>query len=262
MKNLTLFLLPIIISAIGCATYYTIPLALVGGTLDLGTASLPYYAYSTTTLEVINEEFKSNNAAVTLEDTYRAAYEKPFIGLPPDGDTGQTFSDMMTATRYLQKILADKGVEDADRYFLTSINTAADNGFTLITAVYRPAAKLAVFEKFGAANQVTLTCDHEPYFRPYRIDCTGEPLDIVYDWAALPNNCFEKQGHQALMLTFTANKILAQQPQEDYWAAEKQWIAGYYVSVVTGQDLMVCQKLGIEEGYEKNTARARNIGPS
>ena len=259
MKYLYLALLPAIIATMGCSTYYTIPLALFGGTLDVGTASLPYYAYSTTTLEVINEEFKSSNAAVTLEDTYLAAYGKPFVGIPPDGDTGQTFSDMLTATRYLQKILAAKGLADADHYFLTSINTAVDNGFTLITAVYRPSAKLAVFEKFGAANQVTLTCDHEPYFRPYRIDCTGKPLDIVYDWAALPNNCFEKQGHQALMLTFTANKILAQEPREDYWAAEKQWIAGDYVSVVTRQDAMVCQQLGIEEDYDKKSAKRRNV---
>jgi len=259
MKILTLILLPFIFSAIGCATYYTIPLALVGGTLDLGTASLPYYADSTTTLEVINEEFKSSNAAVTLEDTYRAAYGKPFVNIPPDGDTGQTFSNMLTATRYLQKILADKGLSDAEHYFLTSINTAESNGFTLITAIYRPVAKLAVFEKFGAANQVTLTCDHEPYFRPYRIDCTGKPLDIVYDWAALPNNCFEKQGHQALMLTFTANKILAQQPRNDYWDAEKQWIAGDYESVVTRQDAMVCQQLGIEKGYDKKSAKSRNV---
>ena len=259
MKSLYIILATAIISAMGCATYYTVPLSFYVGTMDVGTAALPYYAYSRTTLEAINEEFESSGSAVTLEDTYRVAYGKPFVNIPPDGDTGNTFIDMMTATRYLQEILADKGVADADRYFLTSIDTAVDNGFTLITAVYRPVEKVAVFEKYGAANQLTLTCDKKTYFRPYRIDCTGEPLDVVYDWAALPNDCFEKQGHQALMLTFTANKILERQPRNDYWEAEKQWIAGDYESVVTRQDTMVCQQLGIVEGYDKTAAQARSI---
>jgi hypothetical protein len=217
--------------------------------LQVGTPALPYYAYSKTSLEVINDEFKKANAKVTLEDTYTYAYGKSFKGLPPDGDTGQEFKEMSTASRYLQNILKSKGVADADNYFMTSIDSARSFGFTLIAAVYRPDETLIVFDKFGASSENTLTCDDPPYYQPYRFDCRGKPLDIVYEWAAVPNDCFDKQGHQAILLTLTAGKILEKNPKTNYWEAERKWIAGNYKSVVIDQDYMVCRELGIETGY-------------
>ncbi len=234
-----------------CSLYFTIPFQayqMVKG-LDVGTPALPYFAYSDTTLEVIDKEFKTANARVTIEDTYKYGYKKPFKNLPPDGDTDQTFTDMETATGYLQSILKNKGVPDPENYFLTSIDSARSFGFTLIAAVHRPDEKVTVYDKFGASSEKTITCDDPSFYQPYRFDCEGGPLDTVYAWAAVPNDCFEKQGHQAILLTLTANKLLEKRPKPDYWEAERKWIAGNYKSVVVNQDYMVCQALGIESGY-------------
>jgi hypothetical protein len=248
LKTLCLF---IFASTAGCSLYFTIPMQAyqMSKGLEVGSPALPYYAYSNTSLEVINDEFKKANAQVNLEDTYAYAYGKSFKGLPPDGDTGQQFKEMSTASRYLQNILKSKGVADADNYFMTSIESAKSFGFTLIAAVYRPDKKVVVLDKFGASREDTLTCDDPPYYQPYRFDCKGKPLDTIYEWAAVPNDCFDKQGHQAILLTLTANKILEKKPKTNYWEAERKWIAGNYKSVVIDQDYMVCQQLGIEKGY-------------
>ncbi len=234
-----------------CSWYVTVPFQIyhMSKGLELGSPALPYYAYSKTSLDVINETFKKANAKVTLEDTYIYGYGKSFKGLPLDGDTGQKFETMAAASRYLQNILKYKGVSDAKNYFMTSIDSARSFGFTLIAAVYRPDEKPIVFDKFGASHEHALTCEDPPYYRPYRFDCKGNPLDIVYEWAAVPNDCFDKQGHQAILLTLTANKILEKKPKNNYWEAERKWIAGDYKSVVIDQDYMVCQELGIEKGY-------------
>lgn len=246
----------VFMSSASCALYYNIPItgyAMVKG-LDVGSPALPYYAYSGTSLDAINDEFVNANAKVTIEDAYTYGYGKSFKDLPPDGDTGQKFTDMATATRYLQNILKAKGVRDSGSYFMTSIDSAKSFGFTLIAAVQRKNETPTVFDKFGASSQDALTCDDPPFYQPYRYDCKGEPLDTIYEWAALPNDCFDKQGHQAILLTLTANKILEKQPKPNYWDAERKWLAGNYRSVVVDQDFMVCQRLGIEKGYieEKN----------
>ncbi len=129
------------------------------------------------------------------------------------------------------------------------IGSARNYGFTLIAAVFRPDSEARVFDKYGASFEKTIACGELPFYEPYRYDCRGNPLDTVYEWAAVPNDCFEKQGHQAIFLTLTANKLLEKQPQPDYWDAERKWIVGDYQSVVIDQDYMVCQALGIETGY-------------
>lgn len=252
MKNLTktVWLLALVSSA-SCALYYNVPITgfIVYKSLETGAPALPYYAYSGSTLDAINTEFKNAKAKVTIEDTYAHGYGKAFKDVPPDGDTGQKFTDMATASKYLQNLLKAKGVRDSGTYFLTSIDSAKSFGFSLIAAVQRKNGSPVVFDKFGASSQQTLTCQTPPYYEPYRYDCMGRPLDIVYEWAALPIDCVDTQGHQSILLTLTANKILAKQPRADYWAAERKWISGDYKSVVKDQDFMVCQQLGIETGY-------------
>jgi len=254
------FSLLILASTTACSLYFTIPMQAyhMAKGLQVGSPALPYYAYSNTSLEIIDREFKTANAKVTIEDVYTHGYGKTFKGLSPDGDTGHTFTDMGTATRYLQGVLKAKGVLDAESYFLTSIDSAREFGFTLIAAVHRKDEKIAVIDKFGASRENTLTCDDPPYYQPYRFDCKGKPLDTVYEWAAVPNDCFEKQGHQAILLALTANKLLEKTPKDNYWDAERKWIAGNYKSVVIDQDYMVCQALGIEEGYTEQKNLFKN----
>lgn len=238
-------------SMTACSFYYTIPMQAynIAKGVDVGSSALPYFAYSNTTLEVINNEFKNAKAKVTIEDVYKYAYKKPFKNLPPDGDTGHAFTNMATATRYLQNILKAKGVSDSETYFMTSIDSAKNFGFTLIAAVKRTNGELTVIDKFGASSENTITCDDPPFYQPYKFDCNGKSLDTVYEWAAVPNDCFDKQGHQAILLALTANKLLEKKPKTTYWAAERKWISGDFKSVVINQDYMVCQELGIETGY-------------
>jgi len=250
-KLLNYICLLVLASLTACSLYYIVPLQAyqMAKGVDVGSPALPYYAYSNTTLKVINEEFKNARASVTIEDTYKYGYKKTFKGLNPEGDTGQTFTNMVDATRYLQNILKAKGVSDPENYFLTSIDSARKFGFTLIAAVHRLEEEIRVVDKFGASSENTITCDDLPFYQPYRFDCKGNPLDTIYEWAAVPNDCFEKQGHQAILLTLTANKLLKKKPKTNYWDAEKKWIAGDFKSVVIDQDYMVCQQLGIESGY-------------
>jgi hypothetical protein len=251
MNSLIKFISLLVFSGISaCSFYYTLPMQAYNMAKgpDVGSQALPYYAYSNTTLEVINKEFETAKAKVTIKDVYKYAYNKPFKNLPPDGDTGQTFTNMSTATRYLQSILKAKGVSDPDAYFMTSIDSAKEFGFTLIAAVKRTNGEIKVIDKFGASAENTITCDDPPYYQPYKFDCEGQPLDTVYEWAAVPNDCFEKQGHQAILLSLTANKLLEKLPKTNYWAAERKWISGDYKTVVINQDYMVCQELGIESG--------------
>ncbi len=217
--------------------------------IHAGVPALPYFVYSKISLPVINENFKSINAAITLEDTYRAAYHFSFDDIPADGNNGQAFGNMETASRHLQNILKSRGVNDSEKYFMTSIDTANDDGFILIAAIYRPGNTINVFNKFNFLARQTLSPEDPAFFRAYRTDDSGKPLDMVYEWAALPIECLYYQAYQAVLLTLTANKILEQKEKNDYWAQERQWIAGNYLSVIVKQDIKVCQALGIEKGF-------------
>ena len=156
----------------------------------------------------------------------------------------------------LQNILESKGVNEFQNYFLTSIDTAISDGFILIAAIYRPCNTIAVFNKFNFLARQTLTAEDPAFYRAYRTDNSGKPLDIVYEWSALPIECVSYQAYQAILLTLTANKILEKKPDNDYWREERQWIAGNHLSVLVKQDIQVSQTLGIEEGF----TRRRKIG--
>jgi len=214
--------------------------------IHAGAPSLPYLIYSKTSLQVLNASLKQSNAAITLEDTYDAAFKFSFKDIPANGDTGQAFDNMETASRYLQNILTSRGINDAEHYLMTSMDTAIADGYILIAAVYRPANTINVFNKFNFLARETLTLKDPAFYRAYKTHNSSEPLDIVYEWAALPIECISYQAHQALLLTLTANKILKQKAKNDYWAEERQWIAGNYLSVLVKQDIMVSQTLGIE----------------
>lgn len=224
--------------------------------IHAGTQSLPYFIYSKTSLQVLNAKLKKLNAAITLEDTYDAAYKFSFKNIPVDGNTGQAFDNMETASRHLQNILKSRGINDSEHYLMTSMDTANADGYILIAAVYRPPSTIAVFNKFNFLARQTLTSKNPAFYRAYKTDDSRKTLDIVYEWAALPIECLSYQAYQAILLTLTANKVLEQKEKNDYWAEERQWIAGNYLSVLVKQDIKVSQALGIEKGFTQR----RKIG--
>lgn len=216
-----------------------------------GISALPYYAQSKTALKDMEGAIAESGASVTLADTYRAAYGKELNDVPDDGNTGQAFSDMKTASAYLQAVLRDQGLEDYENFLFMSVDFGNSPDFSLVAAVYREKNTIVVNDKMNPGSTLKIGASHPAFFIPYQANAEGQKLDTVYEWAGLPDDCFSRQGHQAIMLTLAANKILQRIPQPDYWVAEEQWRAGNYQAVVLKQDQAVCNALNIKKGYSQ-----------
>lgn len=246
-----LFILAMILSTAGCQLV-EVPIAAtysVGKALDVGTSALPYYAYSDLSLQTLNQRMQEADMPVTVSETYEMAYGKLFSSVLPDGETGQVIGNMREATEYFQRILSGNNVKNADHYYLTSIPAPEDENFTLFAAVYRPYAYIEVIDKHNPSEKRTLSQTDMKFYTPYEQDADGEELDTVYEWFALSTDCYAKQRHQALLLTLAANEVIKQKPRPEYWTAEKKWLSGDYMDVLTAQDKAVCQAVGVESGF-------------
>lgn len=221
----------------------------IGKGLDQGIAVLPYIALSDAKLDDINKELIASKKEVTLEDTYLMAYGVPLNTAGPDGDTGALFTTMKEATAYFRKILKAHGMPDAERYILTSIDTANEQGYTLFAVVYRPRPAIDVIDRYDGATARSLTVEDRLYYEPYREDRDGKPLDSVVDWAGVPVDSYRTQKLQAVMLTLAANKVMERASRIDYWDIEKRWIAGGFGPICVEQDENLCSVMGIERGF-------------
>lgn len=173
-----------------------------------GGAALPYFVYGKTSLRDIEDALKNASTPIRLEDTYLAVYHHSLEDAPARKEETPAFEAMDGATQHLRRILLSKGVTNAENYLMTAIDTAVPEGFILTAAIYRPGPTLSVFNKFNFLARQTLSPEAPEFFRAYRTDVSGNPQDIVYDWAALPLDCIACRPCQALFLTLTANKIL------------------------------------------------------
>ena len=201
-----------------------------------------------TGIERFNMDMAESWAAVTLADTYQAAYGKALKDAPADGDTGQAFADMRTATRYFRNILIAQGVADADNYVLTRYADKDREGFQLIAVVYRENRLITVRDPMNPEIRKRMDANAPAYYRPYRADANGRAIDRVVEWAAVPANCFEKQGQQAMLLTAAANHVISGEPKGDFWQAIQKWENGNVADVVVAQDYLACQTLGTSAG--------------
>lgn len=206
-----------------------------------GVAALPYYA--STSLAAINDGLAKAQAKVTLDDTYESAYGKRINQISADGDTGEVFRRMKHATEYFQKVLVKYGIRDADRYILTSIDTANKQGFTLFAVVYRPAKSVTVVDKYDGRTLQKFTAEDRLFYEPFESDANGKPLDVIIDWAGVPADYYKTQKQQALLLTLAANAVAEGRRRSDYWLAEKKWIAGDTQEVMQKQDEKVRKSL-------------------
>ncbi|MCU0576894.1 MAG: hypothetical protein MUD15_08745 [Desulfobacterota bacterium] len=223
----------------------------VQNAMDLGLSSTPYLVYSNTGLDKINEVCETTKQRVSIEDTYQSAYGKNLEDLLPDGDSGQTFKTMQDASRYLQKILKDKGEPKPEEFILTSIETARKKGYILVAVVQRPRAAIKVADKFVQGSIKDLGPKDLGYYQPYESDSTGTNLDTIVDWAGLPVDCVSKQSSQAILLTLSANKVLNRDIERGYWEAERLWIKGDFDTVMRVQDKKTCEACGFSEGFYK-----------
>ena len=249
LHNLTILtiLLPVLIMATAaCAPYlYSLYVPATGYNIA---QSLTEENNPETGLERFNFELASNNAPVTIADTYQAAYGKNLEDLPQDGDTGQAFTDMRTATRYLSNILQAKGITDAENYVLTRLEGKEREGFELIAVVYRPNRVITVRDQANPGIPKVLSPEAPEYYKPYRTNGNGGMQDAVVEWAAVPVDCFEKQGQQAVVLTAAANHVISREPVSDFWQATQKWENGDIASVIVAQDYLACQSIVVASG--------------
>ena len=246
-----LLILAMIISTAGCQLV-EVPIAAtysVGKALEMGTSALPYYAYSDLSLQKLNQRMQEADMTVTISETYELAYGKLFSKVLPDGETGQVIGNMRDATEYFQRILSGNNIKNSGHYYLTSIPAPENESFTLFAAVYRPYAYIEVNDKHDLSEKLTLHQSDMKFYIPYEQDVSGESLDTVYEWFALSTDCYATQRHQALLLTLAANEMIKQKPRPDYWTAEKKWLSGDYMEVLTAQDRAVCRAVGVEPGF-------------
>ncbi len=220
----------------------------IGAGWDVGTPSLPYYAYTDQSLDQLNAEMEKANLKVTLADTYRVAYQKNFSKALPSGDTGQRVKNIQDATVYFQRLLAWAGMPEADKYILTTMDSV-DSRYTLFAAVYRPIKVIAVRDKYHPEQKLTLTPMDRKYYRPYRYDIDKNRMDVVYEWSALPRECYQRQADQALLLALAANQVLAKKIEPEYWEEEQKWMENRVESVLLAQDETVCRIMGIDKGF-------------
>lgn len=213
----------------GLANLILSPIQIAAGVLQ-GIASVPFYL--SMSVQKINEGLISAQAKVTLDDTYESAYGKRVAAVPETGDTGEVFRRMKHASEFFQKVLARYGVKDARHYYLTSIDTANNMGFTLFAVIYRPHDSVTVIDKYDGRTLRTFTPDDRLFYEPFEKDSQGRPLDTLIDWAGLPKDSYSTQKAQAVLITMAANAAVDERRSPEYWETEKRWIAGEYQDIV------------------------------
>jgi hypothetical protein len=218
------------------------PVQIAAGILQ-GIASVPFYLNMN--LEQINAGLIEANAKVTLDDTYESAYGKRISAVPATGDTGEVFRRMMHASEYFQKVLARYGVKDARHYFLTSIDTANNQGYTLFAVIYRPLDSITVIDKYDGKTVRTFTREDRLYYEPFARDAQGRSLDTVIDWAGLARDFYATQKAQAVLITMAANSVVNEKRSPDYWETESRWIGGDFEAIVEQRMNSVKNKMSL-----------------
>lgn len=213
---------------IGLTNLVLSPFQIAAGLLE-GIASLPYYLSGG--VHEINKGFIKAQAKITLDDTYESAYGKRLSQVPESGETGEVFRRMKHATDYFQKVLKNYGVHDAERYFLTSIDTASSNGYTLFAVVRRNSDSIRVRDKIDNSLIRDFHKSDRLFYEPFRQDVNGNSLDTIIDWAGIPKKYIETQKAQAIFITMAANSVLNSKRSDDYWQAERGWLAGNYKEI-------------------------------
>ncbi|UCG07099.1 MAG: hypothetical protein JSV83_00110 [Desulfobacterales bacterium] len=226
----------------GLAHLVLSPLQIAAGLLE-GIASVPYFL--TTSIHEVNRGMVEAQAQVALDDTYEAAYGTKLTDVPESGDTGEVFRRMKHATESFQKVLKTYGIHDAERYILTSIDTANKEGFTLFAVVYRPADSIQVFDKYNPSSARNFEKQDRLFYEPFQKDANGRTLDEIVDWAAMPREDIKTQKAQAILITLAANSVIEGKKSPDYWENERRWIAGQFREITNARLAAVRNRMGL-----------------
>ncbi|MBT8342117.1 MAG: hypothetical protein HKP58_04745 [Desulfatitalea sp.] len=218
------------------------PVQIAAGVLE-GISALPYYM--STSIHDINKGLIDAQASITLDDTYDSAYGHRQSEVNEEGETGEVFRRMKHASQTFQVVLKKYGVSDYDRYILTSIDTANDAGYTLFAVAYRPVDSIRVVDKYDASKIREFKKGDRLFYEPFQKDAAGRPLDRIVDWAGMPRETIKTQKGQSMLLTLAANAVIENRSGDEYWEAEKQWIAREFRNIVETKMAQVGKKLKI-----------------
>lgn len=218
------------------------PVQIAAGLLE-GISSMPYYL--STNIHAINRGLIKAQAKVTLDDTYEAAYGKRLSEIPESGNTGEVFRRMKHATRFFQNVLSQYGIPDANRYILTSIDTANNEGYTLFAVVYRPLDAITVIDKYNGQSVRSFKITDRLFYEPFEKDKNGRSLDTIIDWAGMPRDLTKTQKAQAVLITMAANAVINKKRSPDYWEIERRWIAGEFREITEQKMGNVRNSMGI-----------------
>ncbi len=227
---------------LGLALGYVVssPLMIVAGLFE-GIATAPYLIDAD--LHDMNREMEDANTDVTFDQTYQYAYGRRLDTVPKSGSTGRVFRHMSEATVHFQNVLRGYGVADYDRYLLTAVRTADQAGYTLYGLVYRQARQIRILDQYGRVR--TVSPNDRSYYRPYERDASGQPLDVVIDWAGVPRTTIKTQKGQAILMTLAAHSVLINRRNDSYWDFQKRWIEGDYRRIVAERKAQLDQRMGL-----------------
>ena len=138
----------------------------------------------------------------------------------------QIFNDMRTATDTFRRLLRAKQVDSAGDYVLTRVDRAGNSEFVLIAAVYRPTQVIDVTDDQFPGIRNVISDKSPAFYAPYQTDHDGSELDRVAAWSLVPVGCFNGPEQQGIILNETADAVLDQAPQTEFWAAREQWEKG------------------------------------
>lgn len=212
----------------GLAHLILSPIQIAAGLLE-GIASIPYFL--STGVHEVNRGMIDAQASVSLDDTYESAYGKKLDAVPESGETGAAFHRMKHATESFQRVLGAYGVYDAEKYILTSIDTANPEGYTLFAVVHRPLSRIRVIDKYDLSLVRSFSREDRLFYEPFQTDAAGLELDQVVDWAAMPREDIKSQKAQAIMITLAANSVIDGKRSPEYWEIERRWMAGEFKEI-------------------------------
>ena len=215
------------------------PVLIIAGLFE-GIATAPYLINAD--LHDMNREMEKADTNVTLDETYQYAYGRRLDTVPTSGSTGKVFRHMSEATAHFRNVLRGYGVADYDRFILTAVRTADQAGYTLYGVVYRPARQIRILDQNSRVRLVSP--GDRSYYKPYERDASGQPLDVVIDWAGVPRTTIKTQKGQAILMTLAANSVLINRRSDSYWDIEKRWIEGDYNRIVSERKAQLDRRMG------------------
>jgi len=232
------------------------PLMIVGGLLQ-GLAFLPYAAG--VALDDLNRALMEAHA-VTLDDSYRAAYGVSLKDPRVDRKTGQVAGGGFGFGRYrpgaladasnaFQRLLVSQGMPEgvARHYVVVADYThTRSRGVLLVAVVYRHTGTEPFQVMSKNTGIVTMFRPEQIGWRSaYERDVRGQLIDEVIDWTAIEYTALQQDKLVAMLMTLGAESVKSGRRAHDYWAAEQRWIAGETTQVMAESAGKVQQALAM-----------------